>query len=61
MDVDMHTAFVDEHAAEFVPATDPPPEALAAAAARPPSRSLAAEPVAADGADPWLSLQNWGR
>jgi acetyl/propionyl-CoA carboxylase alpha subunit len=59
-----HTSFLDEHLPELTTIAAPPPEAIAAAAiaASASSRGTESGPAAGNGfADPWTSLDNWGR
>jgi acetyl-CoA carboxylase biotin carboxylase subunit len=55
----VHTAFIDEHLDELIPALRPPPEALVAAAVGLPGAPASAGP--ADRVEPWDRLSGWGR
>ena len=59
----LHTAFIDDHADQLLPTTDPSPAALAAAAvaSRDPGASQRAAGGTAPASDPWTTLRGWGR
>jgi hypothetical protein len=59
----VHTAFVDEHAGDLLPATQPTAAAVAAAAIASRDRNA---PQRVDAgttpmSDPWSTLRGWGR
>jgi acetyl-CoA carboxylase biotin carboxylase subunit len=58
----LHTGFIEAHGAELLTTPEPPPEALAAAAAlaRPAQRTESGA-VCASIPDPWNSIRGWGR
>ncbi|HET7619114.1 MAG TPA: acetyl-CoA carboxylase biotin carboxylase subunit [Vicinamibacterales bacterium] len=61
----MHTRFVDAHLGDLLPATTPEPSVIAAAAAlRPTQQSSRTRIPAAShtrAADPWSTIEHWGR
>ncbi len=58
----LHTRFIEEHAQELLTRVDPSLEALAAAAVAVPDQpSTARPPVEGAAADPWRTIQGWGR
>jgi acetyl-CoA carboxylase biotin carboxylase subunit len=60
---DVHTAFIDEHLASLTAAVNPPPEVVAAAASvrTGPTPATISPGAPAATADPWDTLQGWGR
>jgi acetyl/propionyl-CoA carboxylase alpha subunit len=59
----LHTAFIDDHGDQLLPATDPPLAAVAAAAvaSRDPGTSQRVTSASAPPSDPWATLRGWGR
>ena len=58
---DLHTAFVDQHAAELTRVAEPPPGAIAAAALAGGIAAPRSVPGGAVVPDPWTALTGWGR